>query len=54
MLDHLVHFPFTTKEGNIWVVQIKIKVVVGVDAKGPIVYFIEGRSLSRHKWRFCI
>ena len=21
---------------------------------GPIVYFIEGRSLSRHKWRFCI
>ena len=21
---------------------------------GPIIYFIEGRSLSRHKWRFCI
>ena len=22
--------------------------------QGPIVYFIEGRSPSRHKWRFCI
>ena len=22
--------------------------------RGPIIYFIEGRSPSRHKWRFCI
>ena len=27
------------KIGNLW---------------GPIIYFIEGRSPSRHKWRFCI
>ena len=24
------------------------------DTKGQIIYFIEGRSLSRHKRRFCI
>ena len=24
------------------------------DSKGPIIYFIEGRSPSRHKQRFCI
>ena len=28
--------------------------IVPVDTNGPIVYFIEGRSPSRHKQRFCI
>ena len=26
----------------------------GRQTMGPIIYFIEGRSPSRHKWRFCI
>ena len=30
-----------------------VKILI-LNFKGPIVYFIEGRSLSRYKWRFYI
>ena len=34
--------------------KIEVAFKFSFESKGPIVYFIEGRSLSRHQWRFCI
>ena len=48
IISNITHEKINTK------INLYLSSNVCSKSKGPIVYFIDGRSPSRHKWRFWI